>query len=188
MFACAGSLNAQQREYNIVVWIGKIGKLYISQEQHESLTTIETNSEVKIPFYKLNWITTVKLDDGKYRESHYRQLLNGKRREFTEIRSINDSLMQVTDDQGNEAQINLKTPFYVSKLYFKEPVGEEYIFSERFARPLKLMKKGDHRYRLLLPDENYIDYYYENGICTLAEAVNGSRTIKLVYAGESRRN
>ncbi len=187
-FAASG-LKAQHHEYDIVIWLGKIGKLHISQEQQDSLITIETNSEVKIPFYKINWITTVKLEeDGKYLESHYRQLLNGKRREFTEIKPFNDSLMQVVDDQGRASQIQIRTPFYVSKLYFEEPVGEEYIFSERFAKPLKLVKKGEGHYRLLLPDDNYIDYFYENGFCKMAEAINGHKTVKLVYVENVKNN
>ena len=43
---------SQKLEYDII-WLGKIGKLHINKTKKEAYSFIETNSEVKVPFYKL---------------------------------------------------------------------------------------------------------------------------------------
>ncbi len=169
----------QNLEYDII-WLGKIGKLSINKSGVEGLVSIKTNSEVKIPFYTFNWITSTTLIDGKLNSSAYSQLLNGGKREFTDIKQINDHSWQMTNEKGNTNQFSIDSHFYVSKLYFEEPVNINFVFSERFGQPLELLNEGNGHYRLILPEKNYCDYYYENGVCKTVKAKNGSRTIKMV--------
>ena len=180
------SVMGQNLEYDIM-WLGKIGKLSINKSDTAGLVFIETNSEVKIPFYTFNWITSTTVLNGELKSSAYSQLLNGGKREFTEITQINSNSWQMTNEKGNTDQINIHHPFYVSNLYFVEPVNISYVFSERFGEPLELLNQGDGHYRLLLPEKNYCDYYYENGICKTVKAKNGSRTIKMVLVDQSEK-
>ncbi len=172
---------SQQLEYDII-WLGKVGKLHISKTNLQDSLCIETNSEIKVPFYKLNWITSTTFTNGKLQTSNYRQLLNNKKREFTEITFTSDSLWQIITDAGRKSFIEIKHPFYVSRLYFEEPVHEHYVFSERFAMPLELINQGNGHYMLLLPDGNSCEYFYEGGKCTLVKAKNGNRTIKFLLS------
>lgn len=178
------SVMGQKLEYDII-WLGKIGKLSINKSDTAGLVFIETNSEVKIPFYTFNWITSTTVLNGELKSSAYSQLLNGGEREFTEITQINSNSWQMTNEKGNANQINIHHLFYVSNLYFEEPININYVFSERFGEPLELLNQGDGHYRLLLPEQNYCDYYYENGICKTVKAKNGSRTIKMVLVDQS---
>ena len=175
----AAELHSQHLQYDII-WLGKIGKLSIVKTQNNRYTYIETNSEVKLPFYKLNWVTTAKEEDGQLRESNYAQLLNDKTREYTDIAYINDSSWQKQNDVGEKELIQINSELNVSDLYFEEPLNQSYIFSERFGRPIEIVDKGNSQYRLLLPDGNHCDFFYENGICINVKAKNGSRTIKFV--------
>ncbi len=152
----------QQLEYDII-WLGKVGKLNISRTTDGKFMQIETNSEVKIPFYKLNWITNTSFVDGQLQSSNYRQLLNERKKEFMEITQISDSTWQVASDIGVKKAIEIHHPFYVSQLYFTEPKEIEYVFSERFAQYLELINHGNGHYKLLLPDDNHCEYFYENG-------------------------
>jgi len=174
----------QQLEYNIK-WLGTIGKLYVNKSMTNDSLVIETNSVVKIPFYRLNWITTTTSMNGILQTSHYRQLLNDKRREFTEINLDPDNLWEMTGSDGLMESIDISHQFYVSRLYFEEPVNQKYIFSERFGKSLELVHHGSGHYKLLLPDDNYCEYFYENGVCKLVRAKNGSRTIKMVLSDSS---
>lgn len=175
---------SQQLEYNII-WLRKIGKLHIKKTKKDDYSFIETNSEVKIPFYKLNWVTSTTEFNGRLKTSNYAQLLNDKKREYTEIDHTNDTIWQVNYDSGVEEFISIKHNLNVSDLYFEEPVNETYIFSERFGQPLEIENKGKGHYRLMLPDKNYCDYFYTEGICTSVKAKNGSRTIKFVLSEKS---
>jgi hypothetical protein len=174
----------QQREYKIK-WLGTIGKLYVNKSIKNDSLVIETNAVVKIPFYRINWITTTTSINGILQTSHYRQLLNDKRREFTEISLDPNNLWEMTGSDGLKESIDISHQFYVSRSYFEEPVNQEYIFSERFGKSLELVHQGNGHYRLLLPDDNYSEYFYENGICKLVKAKNGSRTIKMVLSDSS---
>ena len=176
--------HSQQLEYNII-WLGKIGKLHIKKTEKDDYSFIETNSEVKIPFHKLNWVTTTTELNGQLKTSNYAQLLNDKKREYTEIDHTNDTIWQVNYESGKEEHISIKHNLNVSDLYFEEPVNETYIFSERFGQPLEIENKGKGHYRLMLPDKNYCDYFYTEGICTNVKAKNGRRTIKFVLSVKS---
>jgi hypothetical protein len=180
----SGNMRAQQLQYDII-WLGKVGKLKISKTQEKLFTLIETNSEVKIPFYKLNWVTSATMKNGQLWTSNYAQLLNDKRREFTDIAYVNDSSWQKQSDAAEKELIKIDHKFNVSDLYFEEPVNQNFVFSERFGKTVKIVDKGDGHYRLLLPDGNHCDFFYEEGICTNVKAKNGSRTIKFVLRDNS---
>ncbi len=166
-------------------WFGKVGKLIINQVQINDTIIITTNSEVKVPFYKFNWVTTTSQNDGKLSSSSYSQLLNDQIREFTDIRSIKSGKWILTNDNGKKQEINITNKFLVSMLYFVEPLNEKYVFSERFGQDLSIINLGEGHYRLVLPDANYCDYFYENGVCTVVKAKNGSRTIKMTLSEKS---
>lgn len=170
---------AQNLEYDIIL-LGKVGKLNIEKTQSGDYSMIKTNSQVKIPFYKFNWITTLSCYMGNLNSSSYQQLLNDKKREFTEITLTSENVWQLKDSEGKQEQVVIEHPFFVSELYFKEPVGHKFIFSERFAKPLEIINNENGHYTLLLPDGNICEYFYEKGICTIVKAKNGSRTIKMV--------
>ena len=177
-------VKSQQLQYDII-WLGKVGNLSINKTQNNEYSFIETNSEVRLPFYKLNWVTTTKVQNGQLLSSNYAQLLNNKKREYTDIEHLKDSSWQVINDVGKKEFIQIKNSFNVSDLYFREPINEKYIFSERFGVPIELVQTGDSEYRLLLPDGNHCDFFYKEGVCTNVKAKNGSRTIKFVLREDS---
>lgn len=180
----AGVVNGQQLEYDIH-WFGKVGTLKINQIHRNDSLIIKTNSEVKVPFYKLNWITSTSQKDGVLYESSYAQLLNDEKREYTEIHAAKNGQWIMTTTDGTKENITINSTFMVSMMYFKEPVQETHIFSERFGKSLELQNLGNGHYKLLLPDQNYVEYYYENGVCKIVKAKNGSRTIKMTLSEDS---
>lgn len=174
-------IQAQKLEYDIV-WLGKIGSLSITKTSNDNTHIIETNSEVKIPFYKLNWITKTKSINGQLSSAVYRQLLNQNTREGSDINLVSQNNWQFTNTDGEKQTIEIRDQFYVSQLYYEEPLGEKFIFSERFGKSLELIDNGNGHYKLLLPEDNYCEYFYEGGICKIVKAKNGSRTIKMVLS------
>ena len=171
----------QHLEYDIH-WLGKIGKLHIEKSESEDSVNIITNSVVKIPFYTFNWVTSTTTKNGKLKRADYQQLLNNKKREFTEISDLEDGKWKFVDNEGKESLIEISNPFFVSRLYFQEPVNINTIFSERFGTNLRLINHGNGHYKLLLPDDNYCEYFYEKGVCKIVKAKNGRRTIKMILS------
>jgi len=177
--------NGQSNLVYDIHWFGKVGTLIIKQVQQNDTIIITTNSEVKVPFYKFNWVTSTSQNRGRLNSSSYAQLLNDQTKEFTEIQPTKTGKWMMTNDLGKKEEIEITHRFLVSMLYFKEPVNEKFVFSERFGQGLSIINLGDGHYKLMLPDDNYCEYFYENGVCTLVKARNGSRTIKMTLAQKS---
>lgn len=55
--------------------------------------------------------------------------------------------------------------YSIPEIYFKEPVGQDKIFSQVFATYLNIEKVDEHSYLLESEDGDNV-YTYENGICT----------------------
>lgn len=179
------SLPAQQLQYDIL-WFGKIGSLKIDKHISNDSITIETLSEVRIPFYRFKWITTSTSFDGLLINSSYRQLINDDKREYTSIIFQQpDHRWHISQASSQDSAFVLNPCFFVSELYYTEPKGEKTIFSERFGSHLLIQQLEAGHYRLILPDNNYCDYFYENGVCVLVKAKNGRKTIKMKLSSTS---
>jgi len=178
-------VNGQSNLVYDIHWFGKVGKLSINQIVSNDTIIITINSEVKVPFYKFNWVTTTCQKNEKLCSSTYSQLLNDQIKEFTNIQQTNAGKWMLTNDLGKKEEIIISHEFLVSMLYFKEPLNEKWVFSERFGQGLSIINLGDGHYKLMLPDDNYCEYVYKNGVCTEVKAKNGSRTIKMTLSQQS---
>ncbi len=185
LFFISSIVHGQNELVYDIHWFGKVGKLSINQVQQYDTIIITTNSEVKVPFYKFNWITTTSQKNGLLSSSSYSQLLNDQTREFTDIRPTKTGKWMLTNDLGKKEEIDIPHTFLVSMLYFQEPLNEKYVFSERFGQSLSIINLGNGHYKLMLPDNNYCEYFYENGVCMVVKAKNGSRTIKMTLSQKS---
>ena len=56
--------------------------------------------------------------------------------------------------------------FTSTHLFFTEPIGQTELFSETLGTMVPVSQKSPGVYRLLLPDGDWSDYYYRNGILT----------------------
>jgi len=178
-------VNGQSNLVYDIHWFGKVGMLSINHIEQNDTIIITTKSEVKVPFYKFNWVTTTCQKNGELCSSSYSQLLNDQIREFTDIQLTKAGKWILTNDLGKKEEIIISQEFLVSMLYFKEPLNEKWVFSERFGQELSIINLGDSHYKLLLPDDNYCEYVYKNGVCTEVKAKNGSRIIKMTLSQKS---
>jgi hypothetical protein len=64
-------------------------------------------------------------------------------------------------------------------LYYTEPLSVSQVYSDNFQRFIAIQRTGPHVYRLNLPDGNYNDYYFQNGVCKLVELHQSMYTIKM---------
>lgn len=53
----------------------------------------------------------------------------------------------------------------VLNLYFTEPVNITEVFSDSYRQMLRIVRTGDHIYKIIQPDGNSNYFYYSNGIC-----------------------
>ncbi len=50
-------------------------------------------------------------------------------------------------------------------LYYTEPSDLKLVYSDNYQQYLEIVKSGDHSYKLILPDGNYNQYHYRDGLC-----------------------
>ena len=54
-------------------------------------------------------------------------------------------------------------------LYTNEPVSYSKVYSDNFQQFLDIQKIGTDHYKIELPDGNYNEYFYSNGLCSRVE-------------------
>jgi hypothetical protein len=64
-------------------------------------------------------------------------------------------------------------------LYTKEPLNINQVYSDNFQCFLPIKKDAEHQYRVNLPDGNYNEYHFENGICKLVVVNHSLYTIRM---------
>lgn len=66
-----------------------------------------------------------------------------------------------------------KIDYNFLKLYFHEPLNRSKVYSDSFQTFLNINKVKDHHYNVTLPNKDYNEYFYNDGICTLIKIHTG---------------
>jgi hypothetical protein len=53
----------------------------------------------------------------------------------------------------------------VLSLYYAEPVDVEQVYSDNYQQYLRVVKMGDHSYKIIFPDGTNNEYHYRDGLC-----------------------
>ena len=69
----------------------------------------------------------------------------------------------------------------MAELFYKEPVGLQSVFSERYGEKCKIRFLKTDTYEISLPTGGSLVYHYDRGKCVLIESVGNiqSMTMKL---------
>jgi uncharacterized protein DUF6134 len=102
-----------------------------------------------------------------FRSSIYR-LLNGNEKVNKQHQENNG---QYIIHAGQRSDVTKTYPITYNMLsfYSKEPENINRVYSDNFESFVDIQKTGLHRYKITLPDGNYNNYYYKNGVLALVE-------------------
>jgi len=72
---------------------------------------------------------------------------------------------------GERTEVTKAYPITYNMLsfYSKEPENISKVYSDNFQSFIAIQKTDQHRYKVTLPDGNYIYYSYKNGVLSLVE-------------------
>ena len=56
--------------------------------------------------------------------------------------------------------------YSMASLYGIEPVDHKEVYSDKYKKLLPIQRVGAHHYRIVFPNGNQNEYFYNNGICT----------------------
>jgi hypothetical protein len=157
-----------------------IGKLFFSQNIEGENTYLKITSQVSTRFvFKIDVQTEdlAHFKNGRLISSDVSRLVNGKAKERKKTIFQNDVYQLQAGNKFNS--LNQPIGYNMMLLYTTEPVSINQVYSDNFQCFLPVKKQATHQYRVNLPDGNYNDYYFENGVCKLVVVNHSLYTIKM---------
>jgi len=169
-FLFCPSLSAQEKKlsYNIKRNGSVIGNMQLYKKDSGTITSMRLESAVKTSM--LISIRIASREDALFE--------NGILSYSYLYRKVNDDvkLRKTHRKYGNQYVVSQKTGktdtvriypvrYNILCLYFEEPVNLRELYSDNYQRMLQITKIGQHQYKIKLPDGNYQNYYYQNGVC-----------------------
>lgn len=125
----------------------------ISNVETKLLMAIKVNVQEEVHYHKEKLIV-----------SSSKRMVNDKPKGNKQTKAVTEGYL-LTDD-GKESKLNQKSIGYdFARLYFKEPISINQVYSNYYQKMLPIKTVGSHTYQIDLPEGGSNTYYYENGVC-----------------------
>ena len=182
------TINSQAQEktvnYNVLRNGTVIGQMQFSQKTNNNDVFLKISSEVKT---RLIFGIDIKTEEGshfkngKLISSYVKRHVNGKEKANKSTQLIDSGYKTLAENKKGQIKQNY-IDYNLMLLYSKEPVGENQVYSDSFQQFLVIKKTNTHSYRIVLPDGNYNDYHFLNGVCQKVELHHSLFTINIQIA------
>ena len=182
------TINSQAQEktvnYNVLRNGTVIGQMQFSQKTNNDDVFLKISSEVKT---RLIFGIDIKTEEGshfkngKLISSYVKRHVNGKEKANKTTQLIDSGYNTLAENKKGQIKQNY-IDYNLMLLYSKEPVGENQVYSDSFQQFLVIKKTNTHSYRIVLPDGNYNDYHFLNGVCQKVELHHSLFTINIQIA------
>lgn len=157
-----------------------IGQMQLEQKRNGDETFLKLNSKVKTRFvFEINVQTADEshFKNGQLIYSTVYRKVNGKEKEHRETKFLQSNYQLLA---GNKSSMfNSAINYNMMLLYCQEPTHISQVYSDNFQQMLAIKKLAPNSYRINLPDGNYNNYYFENGICKTVEIHHSFYTITM---------
>lgn len=171
------SLFAQKTEIAFEVSFNgkKIGIVKAIEEKTgtKSVKNLKTETDTKILVVSVHVeseVKVVKENDLLIEGTAYRHANRGAEDVHAHVKKIANKTYQ-RERNGKTSKIqNEDITVCMVDLYFKEPKGVSFVFSNMYAEKLELKPMGSGKYQLITPDKKNSYYTYQNGKLVMVEA------------------
>ena len=163
------SVGAQEKKFNYKISIhGKsVGELSVRQKSSSDSLILDINSSISTRMIFL--FTAIAAEktifkNGRLKYSYISRQINKGSQTTMETKDMGS--VYHSQKKGEDIRVN-PAPIYhnMSSLYLVEPLNFQTVYSDMFQDFVKIIFLKTHNYKIILPDGNYNEYYYENGIC-----------------------
>lgn len=160
--------SGQQHKFTIHLAGGNIGEINAELVEKNGIKYFEIVSEVN---FKVLWKKYNRKTDNKLTYSN-NKILESSSSIYFQYELEDSAYMKLNKDVYScyrfpDKKYDLdkfEIEFPAALLYFKEPVGVDKIYSERFLDYCKVEAKEDHKYVIYLPNGKENIYTYEKGL------------------------
>lgn len=160
----------------------KVGMIVFSQSASGGVDSLRSESTVKTKLVRTvvaEAKETAVFKDGILKESFIYRKLNGKEKANKKHRAVNGKYVITIGTQLSELDAYPIT-YNMLCLYSKEPVNIRKVYSDNHESSLKIEKIEDHKYKVILPDDNYNYYLYKDGVLNQVEIHRSLYSAKVV--------
>ena len=186
-FPLAIEAQDQKLSYQVIRNGDVIGHMSFQQLKQGCSTHLWVESEVKARFILLLIILAKEetiYSNGILVFSSINRKLNGK--EKANIQMKLDGNTYRVNNKGSIEQFNTyPIRFNLLSMYGTEPTQINRAYADNYSEFVPVVKTGANRYKVTLPDGNYNNYFYQDGICTRVEVHNSMYSLQLVLIGKS---
>ncbi|MCC9065342.1 DUF6134 family protein [Flavobacterium piscisymbiosum] len=180
-FALTSQAQKKTVNYNVLRNGSIIGQMQFYQKTNNDDVFLKISSEVKTRFiFGINVKTEEgsHFKNGKLMSSYVKRHVNGKEKANKTTQFVNSNYKTLSENKKGQIKEQY-IDYNFMLLYSKEPVGEDQVYSDSFQQFLSIKKIDNHSYRIVLPDGDYNDYHFLNGICQKVELHHTLFTINI---------
>jgi len=171
LVGCTIVMAARAQEKNLAYTVIRngceIGSITIKEIKNGTRVTYHLESEIKTTFiftFKVNATEEAVYENGVLLNSFIYRKVNGSEKANKRIRFSGNNY--IVRNKGSEKWLNnYPIRYNMVCLYTQEPIHTNQIFSDNFQQFISIKKTGAHQYKIIFPDGNSNEYYYQNGTC-----------------------
>jgi hypothetical protein len=159
----------QEKKYNYCISVGgkSVGELSVKKKESSDSLMLDINSAISTRMiFLFTAIAAEKsiFQNGRLRYSFITRQVNKGR--LTTMETKDMGLVYHSQKKGEAIRVS-NSPIHhnMSSLYLIEPVNFGIVYSDMFQEFVKIIFVGLHHYKIILPDGNYNEYFYADGIC-----------------------
>ncbi|WP_316776764.1 DUF6134 family protein [Pedobacter antarcticus] len=161
-------LAAQEKtvKYNILQNDNIIGQMKFCQKKDSGNLYLSMVSSAKSRFVfsiEVNTEERAHFRNGLLVSSSVQRRVNGKEKANRQTHLINTSYQ--LKSERKTSRLNRPINNNLLLLYANEPSNLSQVYSDNYQQFLEIKQTSPHSYRIQLPDGNYNDYYFSDGIC-----------------------
>lgn len=172
--------NDKIMHYNILQNGKLIGQMQLNQKQSGDDLYLRLVSHVKSHFVfdiLVDIEECAHFKNGQLVSSDVMRRVNGKLKANKQTRFV-DNLYQTRSDNKIH-WIKVPISYNLMLLYVNEPVTRSQVYSDNYQQFLEVKQTTPHTYHIALPDGNYNDYHFDNGICQKVTVHHALYTISM---------
>jgi len=184
LFLITSSAQEKTVHYNVLRNGTVIGQMQFYQKTNNDEIFLKISSQVQTQFiFGIN----VKTEEGSYFKngklvsSYVKRQVNGKEKANKTTQLINSNYNTIAENKKGQIKEQY-IDYNLMLLYSREPVSQNQVYSDSFQQFLAIKKTDLHSYRIVLPDGNYNDYHFQNGLCQKVELHHSLFTINIQIA------
>jgi 5-formaminoimidazole-4-carboxamide-1-beta-D-ribofuranosyl 5'-monophosphate synthetase len=174
LFVLAGIIAFSQTnylQYSIKRKGSQVGSISFYQQFVGNKKIFRTESEVKTRMIFL--FTAIGREEAVYENgvllsSSVYQKLNGEERLNKKTMLVGRNYV-VYNGKRPETLTNYPISYNMICLFGIEPAAVRKVYSDKFQQFLEIQAVKDHQYRIKIPDGNFNEYFYKDGLCTRVE-------------------